>query len=64
MCEAGGVAAQPCPDQDEEGAGKPAPAASAGNGMAQALKDEGEAVGRGKRGELGHERKKNINQGG
>ena len=59
--EAGGVAAQPRPDQDEEGTGKPAEtaslAAAAGDGMAQALDDEGEAVGRRERGEFGHERK-------
>jgi hypothetical protein len=60
--EAGCDAAQPRPDQDDERAGEPAQdAAAPGNGLAQALDDEGEAVGYctsgGGRSGLGHERK-------
>ena len=53
--EAGGHAAQPRPDENEERPGKPAPAATVGDGMAQRLDDEGEAVGQRLRGR-GHER--------
>jgi hypothetical protein len=55
--EAGGKAAQPRPDQDDERAGEAGEAAAPGDGVAQALDDEGETVGRGGRRDLGHERK-------
>jgi hypothetical protein len=59
--EAGRKAAQARPDQDEERAGETAEADAAGDGMAQALDDAGEAVGHcgsgGGRSGLGHEQK-------
>ena len=56
--EAGGVAAQPCPDQEEERAGEAAPAGAAAEGLAQAPDDEGKTVGRGGSGDVGHDRYK------
>jgi hypothetical protein len=59
--EAGAETAQARPDQDEERSGETAEADAAGDGMAQALDDEGEAVGHcgsgGGRSGLRHEQK-------